>query len=253
METGLNTISIVYNGDTMTKIEVMLYLANVIRISKEFHEFMARRDEYNKKIDAVKSQMKRRTYYVSEMSEPVGLERLFPSRMRAYKQWLADEPKRKKEKKKFEKSEDKRIADLQNKVKELEQERNEDYKENYHWAGDFEREMTRHIIAPEYRKDGVPEILLFYLFNGRAQTLTDAINLYHQELHWSKMEDIAKEQSRQAQAAYYRQESMLLEQAQMQREQLQEMQNTADQALAAAKSAEFYSEMNYLFNTYYNS
>ncbi len=131
METGLNTLSIVYNGDTMNKVEVMQYLANVVRISKEFHETMSRLEGYRKQIDA--------------------------------------------------------------------------------------------------------------------------INLYHQELHWKKMEDIAKEQSRQAQAAYYRQESMLMEQAQMQREQLQEMQNTADQALAAAKSAEFYSEMNYLFNTYYNS
>lgn len=42
---------------------------------------------------------------------------------------------------------------------------------------------NRNILAAEYRKDMIPCVLYSFFLNGRANTLSEAINLFHVEMH----------------------------------------------------------------------
>ena len=47
---------------------------------------------------------------------------------------------------------------------------------------------NRNILAPQYRKDMIPCILYSFFLNGRANTLAEAINLFHEEMYRQNQE-----------------------------------------------------------------
>lgn len=248
MENSLAIPSTVYNGDTMTKLEVMEYLCEMAMFWKEFDQYEEQRRKIRAKMDANLMQQKRRSFPLVERERPTGLAALSPRKRREYEYWLSKVDERKREKERLEAEEDVRIETLCKQWRELELEHNAVYVKEQKLTEDFKELCFRHILAPDYRKRGIPELLLCYLYNGRAHTLTDAINLYHQELHWGKMEEIAKDQARQVQASLYYQEQTLREQVAEERVWRQEISEAMDDTRRAAQEAKFYAELSLLFS-----
>ncbi|MCD7858487.1 MAG: hypothetical protein LUG55_12030 [Clostridiales bacterium] len=111
--------------------------------------------------------------------------------------------------------------------------------------------LLMQVIAPDYRGGHIPELLMNYLFNGRAQTLSEAINVYHTEKHQQEMYMLAEQQRRDAQMAQQRQLDLAWQQMNMLRQQT-EMQSealkAAKEARDAAKNAELWSWISMLDN-----
>lgn len=248
MPSGMETISIAYNGDQITKRELLLYLNEMISLWEKCKQWERDRDDIRAREDAVSLQCKRRTYYEPVVEKPTGLAALSGSKRREYQRWLDSAPERQRKREQFETEEDARLAALEAKRKELEQEYNHGFSEALAAAKQFQQVCWRHILPPEYRKDDIPKILFLYLYNGRAHTLTDAINLYHQELHYRKLEDIAREQARQAQASHYAQMQAISDAAREHAQAMAELKEEAASARRSIENIEFNTEMMFWLN-----
>lgn len=236
MENGFETISVAYNGQEITKLELMLHLQKQITLYEKAHQGL---EHVNKELEAKKAALniekKRRTLYQSTMEKPRGLAALSARNRQTYEQWLAEAPKRAQEKAAFEAEEDKRIAAVDEKLEELGKEQARCLSEALDYSAEYVDVCAQHIIPPDYREGDIPKILFLYLYNGRAHTLQDAINLYHQELHYQKLEDIAREQARQAKNDHYAQMQAMQEAA---RERAQALAAIQDDVAAARRSVE---------------
>lgn len=249
MPTGLETISIAYNGMEICKLDLLMYLNKLITLREQSAGWIeSRKIELQNHIAALQMERKRRTYYERIVEKPTGLAALSGSKRRAYEQWLADAPKREQEKLLFEKKEDNRIAAVEEKIASLEKERDDGNRKALLAAKEFMEVCHRQIIPPEYRKDDIPKILFLYLYNGRAHTLEAAINLYHQELHYQKMEEIAKQQARQAQAAYYAQMQAISDAEQERRAAINEIRDEVSSARRSIENIEFNTDMIFWLN-----
>lgn len=249
MPNGLETVSIAYNGHEMTKLEVMTYLDKLITAyEKATRGFEKTRDEINARREKLYIDLKRRTYYEPVVEKPTGLAALSGKKRRAYDRWLLEAPKRAKEKADFEAAEDRRIAPISKELDEVEQQLDQCYDQAKADAQEFADLCAQHIIAPAYRKDDIPKILFLYLYNGRAHTLQDAINLYHQELHNQKMEDIAREQAAQARADHYAEMQAIQAAAREHAEALDAIHSEAAAARRSIENIEFTADMMFWLN-----
>lgn len=68
---------------------------------------------------------------------------------------------------------------------------------------------NRNILAQDYRSGIIPCILYYYFQNGRANTLSEAINLYHTEQY---REDQARSQAELRQEVLMHQQALMLQQ-----------------------------------------
>lgn len=242
-------ISIAYNGEHMSKPELMAYLYEVTRYKKEFESYDLRKREREKQLQTLEVQTKcRRTFPVDYREPPKGLSRLSSRKRMEYQRWLDDAPKREAERKRKEKEENERIAVLKKQYSTLQDEAFQDATQMAVVAKNFKELMLKQVIAPDYRDGNIPETLLMYLFNGRANTLAEAINIYHEEVHRMEMKAIAEQQRRDAYLAQQRQLDMTWQQLEAQREQAEQMASIAkasEETKNAAKNAELLMWLNY--------
>lgn len=249
MENVLLIPSYAYNGDTMTKLEVMQYLCSLTKKQKEFEETQKRSKLRSQRRHSLSQGLNRKTFDFPVMEKPTG----FFNRKKEleYRSWLANAPAREARKAQLEAQEDARIAADKQEIQRLNQENDEDYARAKILVEEIKTLFQRQILPPGYRMDNIPGILLFYLFNCRANTLTEAINLYHQELHCQKMEDIAAEQLEMAKRSYQIQEEILASQERteyMTRESLSKMSYEMEKTRKAAENASFMADMLWLMS-----
>lgn len=248
--TGFQPISIVYNGEQMTKPELMAYLYEVTRYKKEFEKFELRRVEREKQLQTLEVQSKcRRTFPMAYREPPKGLERLSSRKKAEYQRWLDDAPKREAERQRKEKEEAERIAVLKKQYQEMLNEALDDAAKMNGMVKEYEKLVLKQVIAPDYRAGDIPQTLLMYLFNGRANTLAEAVNIYHEEMHRIEMKTIAEQQRRDAYIAQQRQLDMAWQQLEAQREQSEQLAAIAkasEETRDAVKNTEFLMWLDYI-------
>lgn len=250
---GYEIPSIVYNGKMMTKAELVLYLFDLTDMKREIDDLMYKMTHTDPREDYLKSQLKRREYHAPYMEKPKGLAALSKKKKEEYQRWLDDAPKREEERKRKEAEETARIAEVKKELDAINKEGFARIGRAQELGEKYKELLLMHILAPEYRKDNIPEILLQYLWSGRAHTLTDAINLYHEELYRMEMRSIAEQQLKEARAAQQKQLDIAWQQMRELKEQrvLQERAlEAAEEAKKAAKSAEFISYVHFWADYY---
>lgn len=243
-------ISITYSGEQMTKPEIIAYLYEVTKYKKEFELYEQRKKERNTKIQALEMQIQcKKTFALPYKAPPSGFARLSSRKKMEYQRWLDDAPEREKEKRKKEEEENKRIADLKMQYDKLTDEALEEAGQMADKANRFKELMLRQVIAPDYRDGDIPQLLLMYLFNGRANTLTEAINVYHEEMHRLEMKKIAEQQNRESHEALQRQLDIAWRSMENQREQAETLATIAkssEETKKAVKNAEFLLWLDYI-------
>lgn len=246
---GMLTRSVVYNGEIMTKIEVLLYLRDASDMKREINERLAALEECERQKRAAEKEMQRRPIQaLPEMEKPTGLAALMPGRKQEYERWLRDAPWREEERVRREAEEDRRVEAAKRRYSELSDQCWTDTLAARELSGRYKAHMLRQVIHPDYRKDGVPEMLFLYLMNGRAQTLTEAQNLYHEEQYRSAMLSQMQEQTRQIERARIEQQRAAREMMEMQRERMDHIAHLMEETRDAAKDAKFYAELNFWMN-----
>lgn len=241
--------SVVYNGDIMSKIDVMIYLRDTIALKKEIDKCMQNVEVRDERLRILEIERKRRTITMPPpMQKPTGFAALFSANQRAYEKWLSEAPEREKERLRLEEEEEQRVTKLKKEYSSLQDENFAELGYAHKLVKQYTEQMQRQIIAPNYRDVHILETLLLYLFNNRAQTLTDAINLYHEEQHRLTMQNLAEQQRRQIEIAREEQMRLAWQQMESQREQLQQIAKSAKEAEEAAKQAKYYAELDFLMN-----
>ncbi|MBR6413801.1 MAG: hypothetical protein IKS21_04225 [Oscillospiraceae bacterium] len=248
---GFQMLSVCYNGKQITRAELILYLFEITNLKKEVQTLLQKGERGRKEIKALEALEVRQPVYMPVVEKPKGLSLLSRRRKREYQAWLASAPQQEEERRRLEEKESARIAEVKERKNKLIDDGWQEMERAKKLAKKYEELCCLQIIAPQYRKERIPEILLTYLFEGRAMTLSEALNLYHEEEHRMQMLSIAKQQlveARQAQA-------MQLELAWQQLEVLNETKKLQQQALdaaneakSAAKNAEFYSFLNLIMS-----
>lgn len=246
---GFRTLSVCYNGKSITKAELILYLYEIIDLRREADSFPKKIEQNTRESNQLKLLTVRRKIYMPIVEKPKGLAALSGKKKREYQQWLDSAPQREEERKRLEAAEDARIAEIQTRIDKI---TDDDLKMigRMNYVGNRYKElMALNIIAPQYRADNIPEFLLDYLFSGRAMTLSEAINIYHEELHRMQMMSLAKEQLLEVKKARreqmniaWQQMQVLKEQSELQRRALE----AAEEAKKAAQGAELFSLINLL-------
>lgn len=241
--------SVVYNGNTMKKIELMVYLRNVILLKKEIDENLQQINERKKEISVLELEKERRPIrQTSYMEKPTGLLALFPSQKRAYEKWLLDAPKREREKQALEKAETERVKEVQEKYNLLVDKNFDHIHKTTDLVNKYNTMLEQHIIAPEYREEHIMQTILLYLFENRAQTYAEAINIYREEEHRNKMQYLAEEQLRQSELARREQQELAWQQIQMQQERFEQIARELEETKKVAKDAKFFSELDFWIN-----
>ena len=186
-----------------------------------------------------------------EMPKPTGFDP-FGKKRRAYEEWLAAAPQRQARRRQAEEAEDTRVAKIECELKEV--------KEKYqvmHRCGPKILELCKklaymHVIAPDYRKPPIPETLAHYLRVNRANTLQEAVNLYHEEQFRKDTLELQKQQLKEIRyAASLQQTALRRQQLQYAQEMasLREAQHAVTEELKGIRSAAdwiaFYEVMNF--------
>ena len=248
-------MSVDYSGRYISKIDLMLYINNLLRILDQFDKLDLECSQRRAKADILMEEANRRKFTMPVMEKPNGFAALSRKKVRVYEEWLSHEEERKAELALKEKQEDERIASLQKDINKLHNECFAIITAQQELSEMHKRECEKQIIAPDYRDRGTLAKLLSYLFNGRANTLAEALNLFHLEQHQAIMEQNAIQQTRVAQAQLIAQrqaeESQMRMQMNMLDEQrrLREDQNRAMQKIAnKLDDIRFYEEMQFLQN-----
>ncbi len=245
---GYNTLSIVYNGKMMTKAELVLYLFDLTDLKREIDDLMYKMSHNDPREDYLKSQLKRREVIMPYMEKPKGLAALSKRKKEEYQRWVNDAPRREEERKRKEAEETARIEGVKKELDAITKEAFARIGRSQEIGKKYTDLLLMHVIAPEYRTDNIPELLLNYLWTGRAHTLTDAINIYHEEKYRLEMRAIAEQQLAEARVAQQRQLDIAWQQMRELKEQrvLQERAlEASEEAKKAAKNAEFISYLHF--------
>ena len=248
---GYKTLSVCYNGKSLTKAELLLYLYEIIDLKKEADELPAASKQNEAEINQIKHLMKRKQVFIPVMEKPTGLAALSRRRKREYQQWLDDAPRREEERKRKEAEEDQRIAGLKVRY-DAAINKSFDLMHRMNYVGNRYKDlMALNILAPQYRTGDIPAQLLDYLFSGRAMTLSEALNIYHEEQHRMQMMSLAQQQLAEIRKARREQLEMSWRQIQIlneQKELQQQALEAAEDARRSLKNIEFVSFLDFLRN-----
>lgn len=231
---GYKTLSVCYNGKSITRAELLLYLFEIIDLRKRADELPRESEQNEVSLNQLKYLMERRKIFMPVMEKPTGFAALSKKRMREYQQWLDDAPKREEERKQKEAEEDQRIADVKRRYDETMNKGFQLINEMHSVGNRYKDLMSLNVLAPQYRINHIPEQLLEYLFSGRAMTLTEAINIYHEEQYRLKMMSLAQQQLNEVKKAREEQLQMAYEQLKVLNEQ-KELQRQALEAVEATR------------------
>lgn len=189
------------------------------------------------------------------MEKPTGLAALSSRRKREYQEWVSKVDERQAELARKEKEEDNRIKELNKQIKQYRTESFSSLSELKELVDAHGELCQLQIISPDYRDRETLERLLSYLFNCRANTLSEAINVYHEEKHREQMEAMMVKQTHIAQQQLQAQREAERNAQRRQMELLEEQQLArAEQARAARKQQSlledirFYQQINYWSN-----
>lgn len=251
-------ISIDYCGRPINKLDLMLYLNTMIRIQEQIDKMTADNRERRIRADGLLATTERRKFYLPTKEKPTGLSALSRKKKQEYQEWLSKANEREAELRRKEQEEDNRIASIHKEIEQLNKESFATINAMYELADMFEVECKKQIIAPDYRDKETLKKLLGYLYNGRANTLAEALNLFHEDKHREEIIGIMDEQTRIARAQYVSQQKAaeqqlraqmaILEEQQLMRAQAERTQQSLDSAVSTLKDIRFYEQMLYLQN-----
>ena len=241
-----------YCGAMMTKPGLLMWLNDFILAYAAVEMFSKYTDEsLGRKLYLERQKERRPLPPVYEMPPPTGFD-LFGRKRREYENWLAQAPQREARRRQAAEAEELRIAKAEEELSELNKKR-----EIMHNCGPLLLELCKklnymHVIAPDYRKTPVPEILANYLRANRANTLQEAVNLYHEEEFRREMLNLQKQQIIELRrAASLQQTALRRQQEQRAREKaaIQEYQQAATEELRGIRNAvdwiAFYEALNF--------
>lgn len=265
-------MSVCYNGSYICKTDLMIYINNLLRMNRLFDHMRADNKKRDTRIEGLKALTKRKQFYLPTRSapqKPTGLSALSSSKRQKYEKelwdynlWVSQEGDRRAILAQQEKEEDDRITNIYQEINQIRDEQFATINAMAELTELHRQEYEKQIISPDYRDPEILELLLSYLFNNRANTLTEAINLYHEEMHRRQVEQMLNKQSRFAELQLKTQQQMardnmraqlaLIEEQrvtrQQQAQQAQLQLNAINEAKSVMKDIRFYEQMLYLQN-----
>ena len=99
-------MSVDYSGRYISKIDLMLYINNLLRILDQFDKLDLERSQRGAQADILMEKANRRKFTMPVMEKPSGFAALSRKKVRAYEEWLSHEDERKTELALKEKQED---------------------------------------------------------------------------------------------------------------------------------------------------
>lgn len=246
-----DAVSVTYSGTTMTKKQLMLYLNSIIQIKRQIDECSDRMNMLRSKNAALSNETKRRCPPDEPfMHKPSGLAALSKKKKKEYEDWLAKEDERKQTRLQWNLNENQRMQMVREEIERNDDEIFSKLNSMREQIEKYKELMQMHIIAPEYREENIVEKLLSYLMCSRAQTLTEALNVYHEEAYRDNMLNLQKEKNRLEEKTRlemsYQIQNMMRQQAELQREymqahaeQMRELTEEAKRTRRAAEMVEF--------------
>lgn len=230
--------SVVYNGQTMTKAELIMYLGELLDTKGVLEQIDQEQKLLKKEQDKLSHQCKRKQMVMPIMPKPTGLAALSARKKREYEYWLNNADQREAEKKRFDEEEDKRIQLVEQKKDEVTNNIFKNIGKIHELVEHYQEMILRQIIPPDYRKGEIMTLLMDYLLNGRANTLTDALNLYHAEVHYGNMERLAAEKIQEDKKAYHYMRALAEEQIRIQENNAEKLQKIGEDIEAAKDAVE---------------
>ena len=254
MELALSTTSILTNGTTITKKELLEFFVQYLQAMDNYNDATARIKSADIRIAALEMDSKRRTFPIARKEPPHGLAALSLKEKRAYQRWLDAAPEREAEQREKERAEDLRLKEVEQQLLTLKQQREQDALIADTSKNDLDVISGSGILPRAYLQPQIVIMLAKLFVTNRAHTLTDAINLYHQEMHWQEMSNMQKQQMEENAAAH----RVLAAQNQMyarqilaeQRETAAELRDSLDDIKRSVNEVKFYAEMEYLYNLF---
>lgn len=242
------TTSIDYSGRSISKEKLMIYINTLIKILERVDEIKMENESRQTKINGLSAMRKRKVFTVPTMDKPTGLAALSSRRKREYEVWLSKAGERKAELEKKERSEDERIKKLNDQIRQYQDESFAALAEMKQLVDALGELCRLQIIAPEYRDLEILERLLSYLFTCRANTLSEAINVYHEEKHREQMKAMMEKQTQIAQQQLQAQRAAERNAQRRQMELLEEQARAARKQQSLLEDIRFYQQMNYWSN-----
>ena len=254
MELALSTTSVLTDGTTITKKELLEFFVQYLQAMDSYNDATARIKSSDTKIAALEMDSKRRTFPIAHKEPPRGLAALSLKEKRAYQRWLDTAAEREAEQKEKERAEELRLKEVGQQLLALRQQREQDALMAETAKKDLDMISGTGILPHAYLQPQIVIMLAKFFVTNRAHTLTEAINLYHQELHWQQMNDMQKQQMYENAAAH----RALAAQNQMyarqiiteQREAAAELRDSLDDIKRSVNEVKFYAEMDYLYNLF---
>ncbi len=242
----------VYNGATVNKLTLMEYLQRVDQLERAILNLNRCKEQTERRIFALEQEAKRRSIPLPTKEKPSGLSGRFGQKKREYERWLAEAPQRKAAWEEACRQEEQRVQDVNRTIEQLRAENEERLALGKQFIEKYRDLLVLHVLPPDYRLGGIPGLLLSYLMNNRADTLSQAISLYHEEQYREEMVSLAREQNQKLQAAMDRQVASDLRreanEAAFQHAVMQRVSEVADEATRTRKAAEeaaFYEKLNF--------
>lgn len=242
----------IYCGAMMNKPGLMAWLNDFILVFAAIDIFGKYTDDSLSRKLFLQDQKERKQLPAEyEMPKPTGIDP-FGKKRKAYKEWLAAAPQRQARRRQAEEAEDARVAKIEQELEFL----NEKY-EVMHRCGPLILELCKklaymHVIAPDYRKSPTPETLAHYLRTNRANTLQEAVNLYHEEHFRQETLELQKKQLKELRYAASLQQTALRRQQEQHAQEMvavQAAQNAVTGELRRIRDAAdwiaFYETMNF--------
>lgn len=253
VESSMNIESFVSNGSILTKRELLMYLAAIIHAMQDIAAVDKKIENRKLLIKAKEIETKRVEFNIPTMEKPSGLSSLSRSKNKKYQKWLEEAPIREAELKKKNEIEEQRIAVVKTKLSELQSAQNKDLEIKIQAEEQLHHLLEQNILPDEYTA-AVPIVTITgYLVKNRAHTLTDAINLYHQERHWLQMENMMEDQGRAARIHHrhmeeqqHQQQKFLEKMAVRQMNEMQALHQKLDEVRSDAADAKFFAEMAFI-------
>ncbi len=255
METNssMNIESYVSNGSVWTKGELLMYLASVIHAMQDIAAADKEIENRQLLIRAKEIEARRTEFNAEVMEKPSGLSALSLSKNRRYQKWLEEAPRREAALNRKREEENLRVVAVEQRLAELQTEQNGDLDKKRQAEEQLDFLLSQNILPEEYSAPGPLLSITGYLVKNRAHTLTDAINLYHQESHWRQMENMMEDQGRAArrhqkymEEEQQAQQRFLQNMAAHQAHEMQELHRKIDEARSDIDDAKFFAEMAYI-------
>lgn len=225
-------MSVAANGVQLTRTEIMEHLAAISNRQNTMNELTKKVNRYENEKKLLEAQEKRRSWTPPEKRGFFGKLLGKPD---PYVEKTAEEMKQE-----FDQIEELRVKGIHENLLNIQTESLPLVIKVNSAMKECTKLFEMDYLPKAYRRDPIPMMLLCFMVNGRANTLTEAINLYHQTAHQNRLENLQREQLAELRTTRRLQAQLLEEQ----RAANEEMNAKLSQVASSARSTELAAWMN---------